>query len=172
MDCSPQGFSVHGILQTGILEWIAVPSSRGSSGTRDWTHISCVSCISRQILYHWATWEALSYPSLSLNPLGPSLKHLEYDLGFHPGMVDSAFRLQCFILPRSIVLYCVVFRDLIFTLSVALRPRMSSLIKYRKISWGSRKTACWRGMKRALVWESKDRNWSPSSGAEELCELK
>ena len=31
MDCSPSGSSVHGILQTGTLEWIAMPSSRGSS---------------------------------------------------------------------------------------------------------------------------------------------
>ena len=39
----------------GMLEWIAIPSSRGSFQTRDWTHISCVSCICRQILYPWAT---------------------------------------------------------------------------------------------------------------------
>ena len=31
MDCSPPGFSVHGILQARILEWTAVPFSRGSS---------------------------------------------------------------------------------------------------------------------------------------------
>ena len=37
MDCSPPGFSVHGILQARILEWIAMPSSRGSSGPRDQT---------------------------------------------------------------------------------------------------------------------------------------
>ena len=29
MDCSPPGFSVHGILQARILEWVAMPSSRG-----------------------------------------------------------------------------------------------------------------------------------------------
>ena len=31
MDCSPPGSSVHGILQARILEWVVVPSSRGSS---------------------------------------------------------------------------------------------------------------------------------------------
>ena len=31
MDCSLPGFSVRGILQAGILEWVAVPFSRGSS---------------------------------------------------------------------------------------------------------------------------------------------
>ena len=35
------------------------PSSRGSSWPRDWTHISCVFCIHRQVLYHWAIREAL-----------------------------------------------------------------------------------------------------------------
>ena len=58
MDCSPLGSSVHMILQARILEWIAMPSSRGSSQPRDWTHISYVSCIGRRVLYRWATWEA------------------------------------------------------------------------------------------------------------------
>ena len=31
MDCSPPGSSVHGILQARRLEWVAMPSSRGSS---------------------------------------------------------------------------------------------------------------------------------------------
>ena len=31
MDLSPPGFSVHGILQARVLEWVAMPSSRGSS---------------------------------------------------------------------------------------------------------------------------------------------
>ena len=37
MDCSLSGFSVHGILQARILEWNALPSSRGSSQPRDQT---------------------------------------------------------------------------------------------------------------------------------------
>jgi len=41
-----------GILWTRRLEWVPVPSSRGSSPTRDQTHISYVSCIGRQVLYH------------------------------------------------------------------------------------------------------------------------
>ena len=44
MDCSLPGFSVHMMLQTRTLEWVAIPSSRGSSQPRDWTHISFVSC--------------------------------------------------------------------------------------------------------------------------------
>ena len=41
-----------GILWARILEWDAMPSFRGSSQPRDQTHVSCVSCIGRQILYH------------------------------------------------------------------------------------------------------------------------
>ena len=44
MDCSPPGSSVHGILQARILEWIAMPFSRGSSQPRNRTSISYVSC--------------------------------------------------------------------------------------------------------------------------------
>ena len=39
MDCSPQGSSVHGILQARILEWVAMPPSRGSSPPRDRTQV-------------------------------------------------------------------------------------------------------------------------------------
>ena len=38
MDCNLPGSSVHGILQVRILIWVAMPSSRGSSRLRDWTH--------------------------------------------------------------------------------------------------------------------------------------
>ena len=44
-DCSPPGSSAHGILQAGILEWVAVPSSRGSSQPRNQNCISYGSCI-------------------------------------------------------------------------------------------------------------------------------
>ena len=47
MDCSSSGSSVHGISQARILEWLAISFSRGDQ--------TCVSCINRWILYHWAT---------------------------------------------------------------------------------------------------------------------
>ena len=49
-DCGPPVSSVHGIFQAGILEWVAISFSRGSSWPRDWT---CIFCIGRCILYHW-----------------------------------------------------------------------------------------------------------------------
>ena len=44
--------SVHGILQARMLEWVAMPSSRGSSQPRDRTWVSYISCIGRCGLYH------------------------------------------------------------------------------------------------------------------------
>ena len=55
MDCGIPGSSVHGIFQARILEWVVISFSRASSRPRNWTY---VSCIERQILYHWATREA------------------------------------------------------------------------------------------------------------------
>ena len=52
MDCSLPGSSVYEISQARILEWIAISFSRVSSQIRDWTHVSCIFCIGRQILYH------------------------------------------------------------------------------------------------------------------------
>ena len=56
MDCSLPGSSVHGILQARMLEWVAIPFSRGSSWPRDWTWISCV--IAGRFFTVWATREA------------------------------------------------------------------------------------------------------------------
>ena len=42
MDCSLPGFSVHGIFQARILEWVAISFSRKSSQPRDWTRVSLI----------------------------------------------------------------------------------------------------------------------------------
>ena len=55
MDCSLPGFSVHGIFQTRILVWVAIPFSRGSSWPRDGTQVSCITGIFFTV---WATREA------------------------------------------------------------------------------------------------------------------
>ena len=41
IDCSPPGSSVHGILQSRILGWVAISFSRGYSQPRDQTYVSC-----------------------------------------------------------------------------------------------------------------------------------
>ena len=51
-DCSALGSSVDGILQARILEWVAMPSARGSSRPWEWTVISYISNTGRWVLYH------------------------------------------------------------------------------------------------------------------------
>ena len=60
MVCSPPGFTVHGVLQARILEWVAMPSSRGSSQTRDGTHISTSPASADLFFTTSANWEAHS----------------------------------------------------------------------------------------------------------------
>ena len=77
MDCSPSGSSVQVILQTRILEWLVMPSSRGSSQPRDWTQVSCIvgklfaslstiACKSPQSveIFRQEYWSGLPYPPL------------------------------------------------------------------------------------------------------------
>ena len=61
MDCSLPGFSVHGILQARILEWVAIPISRGSF--QPWNR-SWVSHIAGRFFSVWATREAQKYACL------------------------------------------------------------------------------------------------------------
>ena len=55
MDFSPPGSSVHEIFQARILEWVAISFSRGSSGPRDWTWVSCTA---DRFFTNWAMREA------------------------------------------------------------------------------------------------------------------
>ena len=64
MDCSLPDSSVQGILQARIMEWVAMPSSRGSSWPKDQT---LISCIGRWVLRHWVTWEACKMAQYLLN---------------------------------------------------------------------------------------------------------
>ena len=52
MDWSSSGSSVHGILQARIEKWVAISYFRRSSWPKDQTHISCISCTGRHVLYH------------------------------------------------------------------------------------------------------------------------
>ena len=68
--CDPMDYTAHGILQARILEWIAIPFSRGSFQPRDWTQ---VFHIAGKFFTSWATREA-KYPVFldNLNPVGGS----------------------------------------------------------------------------------------------------
>ena len=69
MNCSTPGSSVHGILQTRILEWVAISFSRESSWPRDWTCNSFFSCTGRRIFFFFFF--------LPLSHLGSPLKTYE-----------------------------------------------------------------------------------------------
>ena len=64
LGCSPPGSSVHGILQARRLEWVAMPSSRGSSQLRDWTW---VSRIAGRFFTSWATREYVHWVGIGLH---------------------------------------------------------------------------------------------------------
>ena len=53
--CNPTDYTVHEILQVRILEWVALPFSRGSSKPRNLTQISCIA---GRFFASWATGEA------------------------------------------------------------------------------------------------------------------
>ena len=56
--CSRPGSSVHGIIQARILEWVAMPSSTGSSWSMDRNHVSCIPELAGGFFTTGATWEA------------------------------------------------------------------------------------------------------------------
>ena len=123
MDCSLPGSSVHGILQARILEWVAISSSRESFWPRDRTCVSCISCVGRQILYHWATWEThkmlynlppppqIIIPFVcSLVPLGKRnvVWSLFQDVRQCSYLVNSMFRTLCSLMSTTL-LFCTAF---------------------------------------------------------------
>ena len=95
MDYSPPGSrsSVYGISQTRILKWFAISFSKGSFWPRNWTHVSCVSCIGRWILYHWATWET---PPFAYNKIKSQTKFHQYTF------IHLASKLQNAHTPKSV----------------------------------------------------------------------
>ena len=64
MDCSPLGSSVHGILQAGILEWVAIPYSRGSSQPRDQTQSLALQAVSLPLSYQGSPYSGKIFMAL------------------------------------------------------------------------------------------------------------
>ena len=61
-DCSSLGSSVHGILQARILEWEAIPFSRGSSRPRDRAQSLMSPALVGRFFTSSTTWDSLSLP--------------------------------------------------------------------------------------------------------------
>ena len=76
MDCSLPGSSVDGIRQGRILEWVAMPSSRGSSQPRDQTSISCRSCMKVNTLSRVRLFATLWTVAQGIFPTKGSNRHL------------------------------------------------------------------------------------------------
>ena len=71
--CSSPGSSVHGLLQAKILEWITMPSSRGSSRPRDQTCVSCGFCTTGGFF----TLEPLGKPKVKVKVAQSYLTHCD-----------------------------------------------------------------------------------------------
>ena len=82
--CSPPDSPVHRVLQARILEWVAIPFSRGSSAPRGWTQ---VSCIAGRFFAIWAIREAAKILSwLIFERQRPAWYRLS---PLSPGSIDS-----------------------------------------------------------------------------------
>ena len=136
-DCSLLGYSIHGIFQARIFEWVAIPFSRGSS----WPSRTQVSCITGRFFSVWATREAPqneSYiktldffpPSIVMSPatLGQSHFNNCFTLEMNITILQSEknWEITCMRLPNKVLAKVMatepdVWRKYIFT-------RMSSFI--------------------------------------------
>ena len=92
MDCNLPDSSVHGILQARILEWVAMPSSRGSFWPKDWTPTSLASpALAGRFFTTSTTWKAQGYDSrvkwwlfsFPLHPISLDLEEAVNVLAFH-----------------------------------------------------------------------------------------
>ena len=84
--CDPIDYTVHGMLQARILEWVSLPFSRGSSQPRDQIQ---VSCIAGGFFTSWATREAQEYWSGLLIPSPGDLPDPGIELGSPALQADS-----------------------------------------------------------------------------------
>ena len=64
---NPKGYTVHGILQARILEWLAVPFSRRSPQPRDWTQVSHIA-VDSAVIFHMCLWKTTKEVILSSLP--------------------------------------------------------------------------------------------------------
>ena len=99
MDCSPPGFSVHGILQARILKWIAMPSSMGYSWPRYQTHVSCL-----------LQWQVDSLPLVT--PGKPPDVHIYMNLYAYMLYVYMRYNIYSICIPIHITwLYAIFLKD-------------------------------------------------------------
>ena len=111
MDWSLPGYSVHGILQARILEWVAISFSRGSSSPRNRTQVSCTAgrvftnWATREVPERWAPknwyfWTVVLEKTLE-NPLdGKEIKPV------HPKEISPEYSLEGLMLKLKLKYFC------------------------------------------------------------------
>ena len=103
MDCSPPGFSVHGISQAIILEGVAVSFSRGSPQHRDQPWVSWVPCIARWMLYPGKPHVCAAHldPKEHRKTFGDYgyIHHPDHEYGYihHPGFMNKSEVIKLYI---------------------------------------------------------------------------
>ena len=123
VNCSPPGFSVHGILQAGILEWVAIPVSRGSSWPRGWTWVSRTA---GRFFTVWATRAA--------------------SVGLVPSMSSEGDLFPC--LFQFLVIFCIPWLVALFTV---FKAHHSSVCFYHCIACFSESDSSWLPLKRLVL---------------------
>ena len=86
--CDPMDYTVHGILQARILEWIAVPFSRGSSQHRDGIQVACIAGIFFFLFFFF----------LKFIYFNGRLITLQYFIGFAIHQHESAMGIHVFLI--------------------------------------------------------------------------
>ena len=94
MDYNTLSSSVHGIFQVRMLEWVTMPSSRGSSRSRDRTPISCTAGCrewpptgGKVESMHWGAWHTVTSQGMDSNYEGLLL--LEFHCGLKLSFIDQ-----------------------------------------------------------------------------------
>ena len=85
--CSPPGSSVHGILQARVLEWVAMPFSRGAPQPR---HRTWVSCFAGRLFANWTTREAQCCSSKGRNLIPKSAVLINIE-SYSPSCLNALF---------------------------------------------------------------------------------
>ena len=83
VDSHPPGSSVHGILQTRILEWVTIPFPRGSSPPRDQTQVTHIACslyiiFNKYLLNEWnRDWGLICLAGIAIKQIIVKLKDMK-----------------------------------------------------------------------------------------------
>ena len=139
MDYSQTGSFFHGILQTKVLEWVAMPSSRGSSQSKDQTCVSCVSWLAGRFF----NWRHLGSPDIDAD-MGLNM-FLSYKTKIKHSKIFSKLNLNqtnfCSALFRDPGLWIWLRKD--SGISVPLSP---SGYKHQRNARVDSSHICWRGI--------------------------